>query len=276
MKSATSLLIVFALLPAWPGLIRHDRSDEAYRALATQPAFDAVVPIRAGKQTVGSAVLLTPSWVLTAYHVLRNAGVQVDVVIGDEAYRPFHVIRHPGAADLALIQLPQPVSGHPVASLYRDSLELNQRGITVGFGVFGTGDETMRTVWDTHLERAGIKRAGENMIDALPQPDLLQADFDHPDDPRYSTLGDAAALNLEYFPMRGDSGGGLFIEVDGHWQLAGITVAQKTPSGIPQLSSNIFDNIGYGWLAQWHRVSHFTDWIDQHIAETTSQSSSNR
>lgn len=275
MKSPSCFVVVLAVFTLAPGLIRHDRSTDAYRSLAQQSAFDAVVPIMADSRTVGSAVHIAPSWILTAYHVLRNAGIQVDVQIGNTTYRPMRVIRHP-EADLALLELPTPVEAYPTALLYRDSLELHKKGVSVGFGIVGTGNETMRTMWDESLTRMGIKHAGENMIDATPKPSLLQADFDHPSDPRYSTLGDSAALDLEYIPMRGDSGGGLFIQIDDQWQLAGITINQQTPKRTPNSGAHFLDTIGYGWLAQWHRVSHFTDWIDQHIRAPDNQGSNNR
>ncbi|HEX7069500.1 MAG TPA: hypothetical protein VF190_01790, partial [Rhodothermales bacterium] len=110
-------------------------------------------------------------------------------------------------------------------------------------------------------QTVGTKRAGENVIEEVVEDGIMQADFDHPTDPRYNTLGSARALDLEFFPLIGDSGGGLFCRVDGRWVLVGVAIAGLTgPVGSDD--GQWRNGVAYGWISQWHRVSAFNDWID--------------
>jgi len=124
--------------------------------------------------------------------------------------------------DIALVRLSTQVSAIQAATLYlQDTLQI-QAGTIVGYGATGVGS----TGWQNGS--SGIKRAGQNMIEAQGDgitlsSNILFADFDKPGDPTESTLGAVAPLALEYLPAPGDSGGGLFITQNTQTFLIGVT-----------------------------------------------------
>jgi len=262
-----SLVVLTAAAPLTPqGVIRHDRADEQYLELAQQPQFDAVVLIRDDTRLLGSAVLIAPSWLITARHVVETSPARLRVEVGGQTYRADRLVRHLDA-DRALVRLASPVESMRPARRYRGDSELGSRGVSVGFGISGRGDETIGDITIRGAQTIGSKRAGENMIDDIKQENILRADFDHPNDSLYNMMGAPEALDLEYFPFSGDSGGGLFMLDGAQWVLAGVTISGATPprdlrgDGIPA------NALAYGWISQWHRVSAFNAWIDAHLDE---------
>ncbi len=203
---------------------------------------------------------------------------------------------HPGYAgedsapvnDIALIKLTDLPSVEP-AFRYRGSSELGHRYVFAGYGNRGTGlsgeDES----------ESGVKLAGANVFDKIgdvtvrypnplfplqelsytlgSEPDhVLWSDFDDPDGGSdfFSFLGLESA-NIQDFEAaygEGDSGGGNFIEVEGRYQLAGVTSA-TTVLGLPSFLDHIFGNwddttidSDYGDQSHTVRVSSFNSWID--------------
>ncbi|HMB91779.1 MAG TPA: trypsin-like peptidase domain-containing protein [Rhodothermales bacterium] len=263
-------LVLFLLYPILSslyvaGIIRHDRHDDTYRQLAQQPQFVSVFPLESEGAFIGSSVLIAPSWLLTAEHVVRaHSAHYLEVATSQHRYAVDAIIKHP-EADLALVHLAEPIPSVQPAIRYRAEDEQGRRGVSVGYGVSGTGDETMGILLERGREYVGIKRAGENIIDEINSGSILQADFDHPMDSLYNMMGSPEALDLEYFPYRGDSGGGLFIEVEDGWRLCGITIEATTPRRVVSGDGNPKNAKAYGWISQWHRVSDFNAWIDRHI-----------
>lgn len=268
-SSRQSLFVMLAMLIASPAIgfaggIRHDRSDEQYVALADQPQFESVVFIRPEQGGGGSGVLIGDEWVLTAAHVIEEhdpTTIFVDVI--NERLRVVDVVVHE-RADLAILRLASPVDGVAPANRYRGMSEAACKAISVGYGVSGRGDETWNAIMAHAPTTVGTKRAGENVVDQILNDDVLQADFDHPTDARYSSFGSAEPLDLEYFPLIGDSGGGLFAEIDGEWVLIGITIAGVTGPFATD-AADWQEAIAYGWISQWQRVSAFNEWIDAHV-----------
>lgn len=84
-------------------------------------------------------------------------------------------------------------------------------------------------------------------------------DFDSPMDSSTNVMGSNIACDLEYLPTGGDSGGGLFIEKNGGWQLIGII-----SHGI-----NTYSITG-GWYGSYvfaTRIAAYKSWIDKNIED---------
>jgi hypothetical protein len=192
------------------------------------------------------------------------SGAQFSVRVDSLVIPVARVIGH-NTADLALLELASPVSNVTPSPLYSGQDELNQELVSVGFGLGGEGDQTLGSVWSQGPEGMGIKRAGMNTIDSIEDDLVLQADFDHPSDARYNMTGSEEALVLEYLPMSGDSGGGLFGVVEGEWKLYGITLSATSPLRDVDGVGDVGKSVAYGRIAQWHRVSMEVDWIQEVI-----------
>ena len=279
------------------GTIRHDRDDQEYLDLAADPAFSSVGKITlqvAGLGSIqGSGVLIRDNWLLTAAHVIDGtnflgAGISnLQVRVAGSTMQAAEWIVHPqweatripnisgdlvpdlfAGWDIGLVRLPSAVAGIAPARL-PDSANVSELGAIatiVGFGTTGTGE----TGFDPQLPI--VKRAGINVVDVVGAQQtagsnpsfrfghsrMLAVDFDNPTDPGDSTLGSATPLDLEYLTAPGDSGGGLFIDVDGITKLAGITsIGTALPE--PVIDSD------YGDRASYTRVSQFINWINNTI-----------
>lgn len=105
-----------------------------------------------------------------------------------------------------------------VAKLYEGDKEVGLVGAIVGFGNFRSAMEPNT--------RGLQKLAGQNMIDVIGAAgnatNFLGVDLDSATDATANSFGDAKPLELEYIMDGGDSGGGIFIEKDGKWFVAGI------------------------------------------------------
>lgn len=282
---ACGLMLAAHVASARAGTIRHDRGDSFYRNLAAEPSFAAVGKITGGETGGGflaSGTLVRDQWVLTAAHVVDGvdgfgAGItNLQFQVGGATFTSETWFVHPdwiasggesnlfAGWDLALVRLNKPVSNVTPVSLFTGSNELGQVSTIVGFGATGTGLTGAQT------NTAGVKRAGNNVVDisgtlttsgstvSIGHERMLAIDFDRPAVPSESTLGSPLPLDLEYLTAPGDSGGGLFVEVDGQHLLAGVTSLGST---LDQAA-----NSDYGDRAAFTRVSQFVSWIDETIA----------
>ena len=130
---------------------------------------------------------------------------------------------------------------------------MGQVGTSVGFGITGTG----LTGSDTFTLQ---KRAGQNVIDAFVgkgRRRTIVADFDNPLNPGDSSFGSSDPLSLEYLIAPGDSGGGLFINVDGIDLLAGVHSFGAAFDGLADSD--------YGDISGDSLVTPFNSWIDRMI-----------
>lgn len=255
-------------LPGPLGATRHDVADANYLALGRASQFASVGLLRLDGEPHASAILVSPFWVLTAAHSAAEVEPeQLSIVLNGRVHQAVEIVLHPdfrprsmgSGTDMALIRLAHPVLDVQAAVRYRGYAERGQVATAVGFGVSGTGTGAIMSP-----APSGTKRAGTNAIDGIggvidgrrvPQ-NLLVADFDRPNDPSHNRIGSAVPLALEYMPLGGDSGGGLFIEQNGSWMLAGVF------SGYTFSAGKALEIGMYGSLMFWTRLSLYNEWVD--------------
>jgi len=259
--SCGAFFFVLATPSALAGVIRHDRPDDAYRALAD--GYDSVgmfLGSTGSSRYLGSGTLIADDWVLTAGHNVDSAQ-SLDFIIGGQRYEAANWIAHPlwdgdlgKGYDIALVQLESTVAGIDPAERFRGSGEAGAIATSVGFGRSGDGLTGATT-------SAGTKRAGQNTVDRFGRGSggrILLSDFD---DPMFGDAkllsGDSPALDLEYLIAPGDSGGGLFLDSPSGPLLAGVHSFGAAYDGTL--------NSDYGDLSGHIRVSRFNDWIDATI-----------
>lgn len=273
------------------GVIRGDVPDSFYTGLAAQSVYDSVGFLRWNEGASGyiaSGTLISPEWVLTAGHVVGGtdnygSGVSgmffgLGSVYSGTGIAATDWIPYTGwsssngdvwaGVDLGLVRLSQPITSVTPALLDFSTPLLGLLGTNVGYGRSGTGTLGMSS-------DAGVKRAGQNMIDARGgmvttmgsgtlldldgiSPTVLFQDFDHPTDLVASTMGSVTPVAQEYLIASGDSGGGLFIDVGGATKLVGVN---SFLASLPYPLDPTGANADYGDLAGVVSVQSFENWI---------------
>jgi secreted trypsin-like serine protease len=248
------------------GVHRHDVDVERYRERGRRIEFESVGRY-AESRTVddyAAGVLIAPTWVLTAAHFPGERGVWQ---FGREVYESKRIVRHPqlvaGAReqqwtgwDLALVELDRPVTTVRFAIRYRGEAEVGKLVTKIGYGYQGDGVNGLKS--PPVAERLG----GDNVIDAAGgtfegrtfSRDVLVLDFDSPLSAESNRFGSAIPVALEIGGAKGDSGGGVFAQEAGQWQLIGI------------VSGGLNREIRYGSVAALARVSAANPWIDSVIS----------
>lgn len=272
-------------------MIRGDVSDSFYTGLAAQSVYDSVGFLTWNEGTTGyiaSGTLISPEWVLTAGHVVggtNNYGAGVSgmffglgSVYSGTGIAATEWIPYAGwsssngdvwaGVDLGLVRLSQPITSVTPALLDFSTPLLGLLGTNVGYGRSGTGTLGMSS-------DPGVKRAGQNMIDARGgmvttmgsgtlldldgiSSTVLFQDFDHPTDLVASTMGSVTPVAQEYLIASGDSGGGLFIDVGGATKLVGVN---SFLASLPYPLDTTGANADYGDLAGVVSVQSFENWI---------------
>lgn len=217
-----------------------------------------------------SGVLISPRHVLTAAHVVGDAGpAEVVFVLHPGSSAPLTlaaeaVTRFPDAAfpydDLAVVQLQTPApSGVPAYPIRAQPPAAAQSITLVGYGGSGNGD-TGPSVGAS----SSVKRAGRNRIDAvvatLDESGRTSAffvfDFDGPAG-NGSTGGPTLGNAIESGLAGGDSGSPVFAEIDGVLWLVGISTFVAAPAA-GQAIDYRFGSLGGGMLLSDAR---FQDWL---------------
>lgn len=243
LKNCAFLLTVLILLSSFI-VIRHDKTDAEYIALAEKYPFVCKIGTNGGDGT-----LINDQWVITAGHVAegmqRKYGKELKIYFQGETkgYGVEQVFIHPdfkpmGDHDIALIKLKQPVTGIKPAVLYRKRDEKGKNIVIVGHGDFKTGNEKQ---W----RMDGKKRAATNRIDSVTSTHIIYT-FDQP--------GSSAITELEGTAGRGDSGGPAIIQTKIGSRVAGISSAGLPGEQGPGT---------YGAIEHYTRVSSYLKWIDQ-------------
>ncbi|MES2478480.1 MAG: trypsin-like serine protease [Bacteroidota bacterium] len=255
------------------GISRHDVDEKAYLNLAAEQQFDCVGQVFNETTAIGSCVLISDHFVLSAAHVFMDkhkkgviSAAKLYLVFNGQKVKVKNVILHPyyldaatkGNCDIALIELEQAVNGIKPATVNTAFDELNSLIIGVGYGASGPADNPKL------VSGYNKKIAGENVIDSIGglqysgSETLLLCDFDHPERKDCNKMGSPIPRPLEYVCSGGDSGGGIFRKNDKNWQLLGI--CSGGGANVIQLLQTGY----YGQTMEWTRVSAFAGWINEH------------
>ena len=161
-------------------VIRHDRTDRD--ALALGADYSAVCRVAAD----GACTLIAPRWIATAAHVASRLAAGSEISFDGEVHRVARVVVHPeGTAkpgvppevDLALVELERPVGSIRPIDVYRNTRELGQPVVIVGYGDFGVaGGPLTRT--------DGRRRAVSNVVDDAGPRRLFVSSRHRPKGPR--------------------------------------------------------------------------------------------
>jgi hypothetical protein len=265
---AASFVVLLVLAPfASAIVIRDDVPDASYAADASE------LPALVDLPHEGHGVLIASQWVVTAAHAVswQSNGV-TEVRINGVTRRVERIVIHPGyrpmpqelitqalagdrapaiahllsSDDIALMRLAKPVADVTPAILHRDGAELGQTGRIIGRGATGAGStgHSMSGPNRTQLRRAFNQITGA-------QGRWISYVFDAP----------PAGLPLEGMSGNGDSGSPVLIEINGHWEVAGLAAWKFSED-----DSATFRPAAYGQTSYNVRMSHYVEWIESVIS----------
>lgn len=259
MKRAAILLMPVMLCLAASAsaiIIRHDRRDSDYRALARDFPQVFWLHERSGSRYC-MATLVAGDWALTAAHCLQETPVGaslqagtiwpvsvagretgIDRAVLHPAYQPS--VTADSGTDLALLHLTRDPGFSPLP-LYRQQDEEGARLLIMGWGYSGNGQRAGHRP-DRHFRVAG------NVVTRAVH--WLEFVFDDPGD------ASSRAEDLEGMPGLGDSGGPALMLTDQGYALVGVARGElQTGEPVPQGL--------YGATAVYERVSLHLSWLSR-------------
>lgn len=264
------LLLIVLLVVSFSAsaiVIRDDVEDSKYRVP------DSEFPALADLPGEGHGALIAPRWVVTAAHAVGWQPDIKQIVLDGKPRDVARVVFHPGyrkppqklidqtlatgdatllvvalsaSDDIALIELAQPVADVSPIAVYKGDDELGKVVELVGKGATGTGASgyTFDSPHRTQLRRAF------NTVTNVDGRWLCYV-FDKP----------SSGLPLEGMSGNGDSGGPALIQVDGQWELAGLTSWKVLQGDARTIRMGL-----YGQGSCNVRLSHYSGWIESVMA----------
>jgi hypothetical protein len=188
-------------------------------------------------QFAASAVVISPRWVVTAAHVVKDkSGVKVRVKGREFSMRKVVINKRfreeiLGLYDIAMCESEEDMDLGFYPKLYEGRDESGRVASICGYGLAGTFS-TGAYLSDNK------KRAGSNVVCRTEGHVMV------------CSATDPRKTNMEFLIAHGDSGGGLFIDQ----KLAGINSFVSAADGKP--------NSSYGDECHHTRISLFTPWIE--------------
>lgn len=242
-------LVTGVLLTAAPEasaiIIRDDVPDTDY--IVEDADYPAIVTLFPPDDC--AATLFHESHLVTVAHCAVDLSAGDSLQVGGTASTVAEVTLHPmwtdgDNYDIAVVRLEEAVSGVDPLPLYRGADEMGAEVTLVGRGTTGTGIEG-----ENGGNNDAVLRRATNIVTSV-EALLFEVVFDAP--------ADADVTELEGVGASGDSGGPVFLDVDGVPHVAGLNAFGDAPNGV---------GIGqYGGMDYQTRVSAFVDWVDEVVA----------
>jgi hypothetical protein len=253
------IVSVLGAAPAKAGIIHSFNWDDDYKAFGAQ--FDSVVAL-VGHDSSGGSFLIGSGVIAGNNHTVLLSAHQFDTTL----YQSYsvrtgtHVLNDIGGiyhTDIAPIIHPtwagSRQTGLDLAILHFDNPIISANPANLYTGPHLLGEDYAMVGWGTVAEPGGspsndfFKRGSENVVNNINRfnGDYISATFREPGHSDYRHLGMLGAP--------GDSGGGWFIDVNGEYQLAGIT-------------SSAGGNT-YGFFTSAAKLDH--DWINSNLGAGT-------
>lgn len=226
-------------------IIRDDVADAEY--IVEDADYPAVVTLFPPDDC--AATLFHESHLVTVAHCAVDLGAGDSLQVGGSASTVAEVTLHPmwtdgDNYDIAIVRLEGAVQGVEPLPLYRGADEMGAEVTLVGRGTTGTGLEG-----ENGGSNDGVLRRATNIVTSV-EALLFEVVFDAP--------ADADVTGLEGVGASGDSGGPVFLDVDGVPHVAGLNAFGDAPNGV---------GIGqYGGMDYQTRVSAFVGWVDEVVA----------